>query len=124
MQHIDTSRHGQRPERRGSDAAGLHGLAGAVAGNRLVQHGNGGTEYFLSSNAADEATHPVAGSSGTRLEPTRRLDADEHVVAELGAPALGLSTKVLGVNKYGSRRSNSSRARVLPLTCRFRRATA
>ena len=56
--------HGQRTERRRADAAGLHRVAGAVAGSRLVQHGNGGTEYFLSSNAADEATHrrpaPVA----------------------------------------------------------------
>ena len=40
---------------------------------------NGGTEYFLSSNAADEATHPVAGTGGNYVvEPDRRLDADEH----------------------------------------------
>ena len=38
MQHIDTSGSGQRPERDGLDAAGLHGLAGAIAGHRLVQH--------------------------------------------------------------------------------------
>ena len=52
-------------------------------GTGSFESSNGGTEYFLSSNAADEATHPE-GRHGRRphLDPDRRLDDDEHVVAE------------------------------------------
>ena len=34
------------------------------------------------------------------VEPARRVDADQHVVAQLGTPALSLSNKVLDVNQY------------------------
>ncbi len=62
---------------------------------------NGGTEYFLSSNAADEATNPVAGTGGNHtssqlvvwtLRNTSSLNS--------ASPALSLSNKVLGVNQY------------------------
>lgn len=62
----------------------------------------GGTEYFLSSNAADEATHPVAGFGGSytssqlvqwTLTNTSSLDA--------ASPALSLGTRIVGVNQYG-----------------------
>ena len=62
---------------------------------------NGGTEYFMSSNAADEATHPVAGTGGNytsnqlvvwTLQNTSSLDST--------SPALSLSNKVLSVNQY------------------------
>jgi len=62
---------------------------------------DGGTEYFMSSNAADEATHPVAGTGGNyvsnqivvwTLKNTSSLDSS--------APALSLSTKVLASNTY------------------------
>ena len=96
-------RHGQRSERRGLDAAGLHAVAGAVAGHGAVQPGNGGTEYFLSSNAADEATNPVSGTGGSHTSnQLDRLDADEHGVAEQRRrPALNLSNKILTVGQYG-----------------------
>ena len=51
-------------ERRRLNAAGIHRLAGTVARHRTFNTDNGGTEYFMSSNAADEATHPVAGIGG------------------------------------------------------------
>jgi hypothetical protein len=62
---------------------------------------NGGTEYFMSSNAATEATNPVAGVGGS---PT----SNQLVVWTLAntsslnsaSPALSLSNKVLGVNQY------------------------
>ena len=60
------------PSDAGSTQPGLHRLAGAVAGHRLVRHGNGGTEYFLSSNAADEATNPVSRHG---LAPARRTSS-------------------------------------------------
>jgi len=61
---------------------------------------SGGTEFFMSSNAADEATHPAAGTGGTytsnqivvwTLTNTSSLDS---------SPALNLSTKLLNVNLY------------------------
>ena len=60
-------RHGERAERRGLDAAGLHASGPhSRPGRRSSTSANGGTEYFLSSNAADEAQHPVAGTGGSR----------------------------------------------------------
>ena len=64
--------------------------------------GNGGTEYLLSSNAADEAQMPASGAAGTRssnkiilwtLTNTSSLNS--------ASPALGLGVKVLGVSQYG-----------------------
>ena len=86
MVHIDTSGMVNAAERRRLDAAraSRSGRRSRRAPARSTT-GNGGTEYFLSSNAADEATNPVAGTGGTaHVEPDRRLDAEEHVVAELG----------------------------------------
>jgi hypothetical protein len=63
--------------------------------------GQNGTEFFLSSNAADEATHPIAGIGGNytsnkiiawSLSNTRSLDR--------GTPSLDLTNKVLQVNTY------------------------
>jgi hypothetical protein len=62
---------------------------------------NGGTEFFMSSNAADEATHPVAGTGGNYV-------SNQLVVWTLtnssslntASPSLSLSNKVLGVNTY------------------------
>ncbi len=58
-------------------------------------------EFFMSSNAADEATHPVAGFGGTHtssqlivwtLANTSSLNS--------ASPSIGLSNRVLGVNQY------------------------
>jgi hypothetical protein len=60
-----------------------------------------GTAYFLSSNAADEATHPVAGFGGNyishqivvwALTNTKSLDS--------ATPTLTLSNQVVDVNQY------------------------
>jgi hypothetical protein len=62
----------------------------------------GGTEYFMSSNAADEATKPISGTTGPRtsnqivvwtLSNTSSLNS--------AAPALSLSNKVVSVGQYG-----------------------
>jgi hypothetical protein len=62
---------------------------------------NGGTEYFMSSNAADEATHPKAGFGGNytsnqivvwTLTNTSSLDT--------ATPSLTLSNKLLTVGTY------------------------
>lgn len=62
---------------------------------------NGGTEFFLSSNAADEARFPVAGTGSNYI-------SNQLVVWTLknssslnsGSPALSLSNKVLPVETY------------------------
>jgi hypothetical protein len=62
----------------------------------------GGTENFLSSNAADETRNPVAGSPGSR-------SSNQLVVWSLtntsslnsSSPALSLSNRVLTVGQYG-----------------------
>ena len=62
---------------------------------------NGGTEFFLSSNAADEATHPKAGTGGNYV-------SNQIVVWTLNntsslntaTPALSLSNKILDVGTY------------------------
>jgi hypothetical protein len=61
----------------------------------------GGTEYFLSSNAADEATHPIAGIGGnytSRQIVTWSLTNTSSL--NTATPALTLSNKVLPVSQY------------------------
>jgi hypothetical protein len=59
-----------------------------------------GTEYFLSSNAADEATHPVAGTGGNYTSSQLITWALTNTSSLNGAPALALSNKVLSVGQY------------------------
>ena len=63
---------------------------------------SGNSEFFLSSNAADEATHPVTGTGGNytsdqliqwTLKNTKSLDS--------ASPSLSLTNKVLTVEQYG-----------------------
>ncbi|HEX9115628.1 MAG TPA: hypothetical protein VGA61_06135, partial [Anaerolineae bacterium] len=62
---------------------------------------NGGTEYFLSSNAADEATHPVAGFGGNYVSNQLVLWTLTNTSSlNTVAPSLGLGNRVIGVNTY------------------------
>jgi hypothetical protein len=62
---------------------------------------NGGTEYFLSSNAADEATHPKAGTGGnytsTQLVAWTLTNTSSLNSA---SPSLTLSNNLVTVNQY------------------------
>ena len=62
----------------------------------------GGTEYFLSSNAADEATRPVSGTggSGTSSQLVAWALTNTSSLAT-PAPAIMLSNVILAVNQYG-----------------------
>ncbi|HEY2542968.1 MAG TPA: hypothetical protein VGH92_07920 [Gaiellaceae bacterium] len=94
MEHFDTFGRVNAPSDAGSTQPGFTVWpAQSPAGQ--FDAANGGTEYFLSSNAADEATHPVAGSGGTytsnqivqwTLANTSSLNA---------VPALSLASKVI-----------------------------
>src|SRR5947208_6020953 len=101
MQHIDTSGMVNAPSDAGATQPGFTVWPAQSPGANNFRTDNGGTEFFLSSNAADEATHPVAGTGGNyvsnqivlwTLKNTSSLDSSW--------PALDLSSKVLASNTY------------------------
>ena len=101
MQHIDTSGAVNQPSDAGSTQPGFTVWPAQSPGTSFNTD-NGGTEYFLSSNAADEAQKPVSGAAGTRTS-TQLVVWTLTNTASLGtsSPALNLSTKVLTVGRYG-----------------------
>jgi len=63
--------------------------------------GAGGTEYFLSSNAADEATHPVSGTGGDYTSSQIVLWALTNTSSlDSTTPSVNLSNTVLAVGRY------------------------
>jgi hypothetical protein len=100
MVHFDTSSMVNAPSDAGSTQPGFTVWPAQTPGNQFNTD-NGGTEFFMSSNAADEATHPAAGFGGSyvsnqlvvwTLNNTSSLDSS--------SPSLSLSNKVLAVNQY------------------------
>ena len=98
MQHIDTSGMVNAPSDAGPTQPGFTVWPAQSPGTARSTPSNGGTEYFLSSNAADEATHPKAGTGGDYVGHNIVLWTLTNTSSLNGAPALGLSTKLLGVN--------------------------
>lgn len=101
MVHFDTSGTVNVPSDAGSTQPGFTVWPAQSPAPSQFNTANGGTEYFMSSNAADEATHPVAGFGGNytsnqlvvwTLTNTSSLNSN--------APALNLSNKVVGVEQY------------------------
>ena len=64
MQHIDTFGTVNAPSDAGSTQPGFTVWPAQSPGSSSFSLDNNGTEFALSSNAADEATHPVAGTGG------------------------------------------------------------
>jgi hypothetical protein len=98
--HIDTFGAVNVPSDAGSTQPGFTVWPAQSPGTQFDED-NGGTEFFMSSNAADEATHPVAGSGGNHtssqlivwtLVNTSSLNS--------ASPSISLSNSVLGVNQY------------------------
>jgi hypothetical protein len=98
--HIDTSGMVNEPSDAGSTQPGFTVWPAQSPGTQF-DTSNGGTEFFMSSNAADEATHPVSGSGGSHtsnqlivwtLVNTSSLNS--------ASPSISLSNSVLGVNRY------------------------
>ena len=98
--HIDTFGAVNVPSDAGSTQPGFTVWPAQSPGTQFDSD-NGGTEFFMSSNAASEATHPVAGSGGTHtssqlivwtLVNTSSLNST--------SPSISLSNRVLGVNQY------------------------
>jgi hypothetical protein len=101
MQHIDTSGMVNAPSDAGSTQPGFTVWPAQSPGTSSFELGAGGTEYFLSSNAADEATHPKAGTGGTYTSSQIVLWALTNTASlNTAAPLVSLSNTLLGVGQY------------------------
>jgi len=101
MVHINTFGAVNVPSDAGPTQPGFTVWPAQSPGTSSFDSNAGGTEYFLSSNAADEATHPIAGIGGNytssqivawSLTNTSSLNT--------ATPSLTLSNKVLAVSQY------------------------
>ena len=98
--HLDTSGMVNLPSDAGPTQPGFTVWPAQSPGTQYNTD-DGGTEFFLSSNAADEATHPVAGSGGNYASNQLIVWSLKNTSSLSSAsPALTLSTKVVPVNTY------------------------
>ena len=101
MQHIDTSGMVNAPSDAGSTQPGFTVWPAQSPGTSSFELGAGGTEYFLSSNAADEATHPKAGTGGNYMSSKIVLWALTNTSSlNSTAPSVNLSNTLLNVGGY------------------------
>ena len=102
MQHIDTSGTVNAPSDAGSTQPGFTVWPAQSPGTSQFSSANNGTEYFLSSNAADEAQKPVSGAAGTRTSNQIVVWTLSNTASlNTATPALSLSNKILTVGQYG-----------------------
>jgi len=102
MQHIDTFGTVNVASDAGSTQPGFTVWPAQSPGTDSFDGNAGGTEYFLSSNAADEATHPVAGFGGDYTSSQLVVWALTNTSSlNTSAPAVHLTNSVLGVSQYG-----------------------
>jgi hypothetical protein len=102
MQHIDTSGMVNAPSETGSSQPGFTVWPAQSPGTGSFNTGNGGTEYFLSSNAADEAQKPISGAAGTRTSTQLVVWTMTNTTSlNSASPAVSLSTEILPVGQYG-----------------------
>src|SRR5256714_2138767 len=100
MQHIDTSGMVNAPSDAGSTQPGFTVWPAQSPGAGNFNLDNGGTEYFMSSNAADEATHPKAGTGGNYVGNQVVVWTLSNTASLGSAPALSLSNKLVGSETY------------------------
>jgi hypothetical protein len=99
--HIDTFGLVNAPSDAGSTQPGFTVWPAQSPGSNQFNLNNGGTEYFLSSNAADEAQKPVSGSAGTRTSNQIVPWTLTNTSSLNTSPALSLSNRLVSVNQYG-----------------------
>src|SRR5258706_3526729 len=102
MVHLDTSGTVNVPSDAGSTQPGFTVWPAQSPATSSFDLNAGGTEYFLSSNAGDEATNPESGTGGphnsTKLMVWSLTNTSSLNTA---SPTLNLSNKVLSVGQYG-----------------------
>ena len=102
MQHIDTSGMVNAPSDAGSTQPGFTLWPSQSPGTSQFNLSSNGTEYFLSSNAADEAQKPVSGAAGTRTSNQLVVwTLTNSASLDTATPAVSLSNKILTVGQYG-----------------------
>ena len=101
MAHIDTSGMVNAPSDAGSTQPGFTVWPAQSPGTQF-QLADNGTEYFLSSNAADEAQMPVSGNAGTRSSNQLVVWTLSNTASlNTATPSLSLSNKIVSVGTYG-----------------------
>jgi hypothetical protein len=101
MAHVDTSGMVPLASDAGTTQPGFTVWPAQSPGTSSYETAAGGTEYFLSSNAADEATHPVAGTGGSYVSDKVIVWALTNTSSlNTATAAVSLSTKVLGAEQY------------------------
>jgi hypothetical protein len=102
MQHIDTSGMVNAPSDAGSTQPGFTLWPAQSPGTSQFNLANNGTEYLLSSNAADEAQKPVSGAAGTRTSNQVIVWTLTNTASlNTATPAVGISNRILTVGQYG-----------------------
>jgi hypothetical protein len=102
MQHFDTSGMVKAPSDAGPTQPGFTNWPAQASGTSQLNLSNNGTEYALSSNAADEAQNPVSGAPGTRTSNQLILWTMTNTASlNTASPAINLSNKILTVGQYG-----------------------
>ena len=95
MVHIDTSGMVNAPSDAGATQPGFTVWPAQSPGTGSFNTSDGGTEYFLSSNAADEATNPVAGTGGS--------DTSSQLIVWTLTNTSSLNTRVAGAQPDATR---------------------
>jgi hypothetical protein len=102
MVHFDTSGTVNAPSDNGSTQPGFTVWPAQSPATTSFDLNAGGTEYFLSSNAGDEATNPKAGTGGPHTSTNLVVWSLTNTTSlNTASPALSLSNKILSVNQYG-----------------------
>ena len=102
MSHIDTFGIVNAPSDAGATQPGFTVWPAQSPGTDSFALDASGTEYFMSSNATDEATHPVAGYGGSGTSSQLVVWALTNTSSLNSAtPALSLHNTILSVNPYG-----------------------
>lgn len=100
MVHIDTSGMVDAPSEMSKTQPGFTVWPAQSPGTQFNTD-HGGTEFFMSSNAADEATHPITGTGGNYMSNQLVVWSLTNTSSlDTSSPALNLSNKVLTVNPY------------------------
>ena len=97
--HIDTFGAVNVPSDAGSTQPGFTVWPAQSPGTQFDSD-NGGTEFFMSSNAAAEAQNPVSGFGGGSSKQIIVWTLSNTSSLKGASPSLSLSNKVLGVNQY------------------------
>src|ERR671929_477628 len=102
MVHLDTSGMVNAPSDAGSTQPGFTVWPAQSPGTASFDLNNNGTEYFLSSNAADEAQKPVSGAAGSRTSNQLVVWTLTNTASlNTATPSVSLSNQILSVGQYG-----------------------